>query len=341
MPRFTDADKDLKKAAKAGDLHGVKSALARGGDPDAVSFFGGTALNDAISAKSASCVRAMIEAGAEVNLQAGGTYSTPLSCARAVGTPEIVAILVAAGASDPKPRVPKQFSASQMVELVRDVDRQISEAGFLGLIRDRGMEVIYDFHDCLKGIGAKQTEASVLQFIRTLHTDLGPFPSQKRSLAFIGEHLRHFQAIDEKYRKVREDLSAACSGSLNGQQSADNKNSDLTAMQSDDDVCEAVKDGDGQVLWDGFRGLVLNRSVDFLYEFRDALKAIGAGQKAAIASKVIELLAEKDGLRASEEKACDKLEAAADLVSSLDSQYYDIPDEDTDELVAKYQSDGS
>ena len=345
MARVTEADQDLQKAAKAGNLHGVKDALARGGDPDAVNFFDRTALNYAISAKSAECVRAMIEAGAEVNMYAGGMHCRPPSHARTVGTPEIIAILQAAGACDPTPRVPKQLSAAEIESLVKRSDQMIMATGFEGLIREQGTEIVYDFHDCLKAIGAKRKEAAVLHFIRTLHGDLGPCPSQKRALAFMGRHLQHFQAIDEKYRQVQDDLEAACRASYSQTLSAAEGRATKDEIDSEKDtprneeLCEIADDGETQVLWDGFSGLVLNRGVDFLNDFRDALKALGATNKASLVTAVIELLEDADGQLPSEEKADEKLEASSDFVTSLDSKYYDIKDEDLELLKEKYLRD--
>jgi ankyrin repeat protein len=209
MDSFTQPDKDLKSAATEGDPVAVKDALERGGDPDKVNMFGGTAFNNAIKSKNIECVRMMIEAGAEVNLQAGSMHSCPLSHARTCGTAEIVSLLEAAGARLPEKREPKQLERKATVQLVDDGDTQMNWNGFHGLILNNSVEFVYDFRNCLLAIGAKKRAAAVTHFIATIE-ELGPRPSEKRALAFIGRHPQHFAKIDAKYLDVRENLDKLC-----------------------------------------------------------------------------------------------------------------------------------
>jgi ankyrin repeat protein len=88
----------LMFAVKSGDNRTVKLLLDRGVDVNAAASTGGTALGDAISARNAEAVRMLLDRGARVNLAFGPIRMTPLIWASFQEYPEVVEMLLAAGA---------------------------------------------------------------------------------------------------------------------------------------------------------------------------------------------------------------------------------------------------
>ncbi len=92
--------KQIHWAAKRGDLQAVRRELGRC-NVDARDFDGETPLMCATQEKRSgfSVVKALVEAGADVNATAGMTQATPLLLAGKSGRPEIVNYLLEAGAN--------------------------------------------------------------------------------------------------------------------------------------------------------------------------------------------------------------------------------------------------
>jgi len=89
----------LMMAANNGDLSQVQKLLREGSDPNEHTDSGKTALHYATQSKNVSVVKALIQAGANVNAKATGNV-TPLmlSLDMAFGQPEIALALIRAGA---------------------------------------------------------------------------------------------------------------------------------------------------------------------------------------------------------------------------------------------------
>lgn len=92
-----DQEKDLLKAAAAGDLEAVKAALAAGADVNAGRSDGWTALHAAAERSRTAVLKQLIAAGADVNAR-GFLEVTPLHWAAIRGPTEAVQALVEAGA---------------------------------------------------------------------------------------------------------------------------------------------------------------------------------------------------------------------------------------------------
>jgi ankyrin repeat protein len=88
----------LMLAARSGDHRTVELLLAKGVDVNAAMTTGATALTEAISVRNAEAVRVLIERGAKVNLAFGPIQMTPLIWAAFQEWPEIVRMLIQAGA---------------------------------------------------------------------------------------------------------------------------------------------------------------------------------------------------------------------------------------------------
>lgn len=90
-------DETLQKAAGAGDLEGVNSALAQGADVNARGEYGDTALNVAAEHGQAAIVERLLAAGADLE-NLGGAAKTPLMNAAFAGQVKIVQLLLDQGA---------------------------------------------------------------------------------------------------------------------------------------------------------------------------------------------------------------------------------------------------
>jgi len=88
----------LMLATRSGDNRTVELLIAKGVDVNAAMTTGGTALTEAISARNVEAVRTLIEHGAKVNLTFGPIQMTPLIWASFQECPEIVRMLIKAGA---------------------------------------------------------------------------------------------------------------------------------------------------------------------------------------------------------------------------------------------------
>ncbi len=93
----SQANSRLAQAIEKGNLHAVVKALAKGADPDCRDSDGSGVLMMAVFNKDLDTIRALIEAGADVNLisQYG---NTAMDIAADVGDPEIVIYLLERGA---------------------------------------------------------------------------------------------------------------------------------------------------------------------------------------------------------------------------------------------------
>lgn len=121
-----DGDTALMRAARRGHIAALDGLLASGADPNLGGNSGRTALHEAIYGKaSESCVRRLIEAGADVNAMHDRT-STPLGSAAYFGQTEIVRILIESGADISLPDSPLY---SAVLERHADVVRVLLEAG--------------------------------------------------------------------------------------------------------------------------------------------------------------------------------------------------------------------
>ena len=87
----------LRDAASAGDLEGVRAALAAGADVNERGEFGDTALNLAAEHGHAAVVNALVSTDADISNR-GGADKTPLMNAAFAGHAAIVRQLLEAGA---------------------------------------------------------------------------------------------------------------------------------------------------------------------------------------------------------------------------------------------------
>lgn len=356
MGRITQADEDLEKAASIGDLSGVQDALARGGDPNVTtSFFGGTPFFAAIKARSLDCVKLMIDAGAEINLQVTRGAEYPLMLADIVRSRDVQALLQSLGAQNPCAIRAKQFTAAAAVEIALDADARIQASGYQGIIDSGKVDYIYDFRDSLVTVGSKRKLVAVRKFIETME-EIGCRPSVKRVLAFMSEFEGHFAKMSSDYLKVQENLAKLCkaceneetvqtsattTGEFAVKRPAKKKSaSDETSPKASSSrlskkaTCELVKDGDTQMVWNGFDSLVTNNDVTYVYQLRDSLKVIGAEKKVALLTKCIDKL-EAGGGCPKDEEAVEILERERGFFLSLDSEYLAL-EENVENLTKAY-----
>ncbi|KAH7864121.1 hypothetical protein Vadar_026028 [Vaccinium darrowii] len=92
----SDAGTPLVWAAGHGQQHAVKLLLEHRADPNAETEDNITPLLSSVAAGSLACLELLIQAGAKVNITAGG--ATPLHIAADNGSPEIINSLLKAGA---------------------------------------------------------------------------------------------------------------------------------------------------------------------------------------------------------------------------------------------------
>jgi ankyrin repeat protein len=88
----------LMLATRAGDNRTVELLIAKGVDVNAAMTTGGTALTEAVTVRNVGAVRMLIEHGANVNLAFGPIQLTPLIWASFQECPEMVRVLIEAGA---------------------------------------------------------------------------------------------------------------------------------------------------------------------------------------------------------------------------------------------------
>ena len=85
-------------AAKQGDLESVRSLLAEGSDVNAIGDKGWTALMRTIVKGNTGIVKALLDAGADVNLKGLRNRYTALMLASRAGHPDMVSAMLDAGA---------------------------------------------------------------------------------------------------------------------------------------------------------------------------------------------------------------------------------------------------
>lgn len=98
MPGPTAADNDAYAAVKSGDARSLRTALARGADPDFYTEDRGYLLSAAVLRDDPANVKLLIEAGADVNVRKAN-WSTPLLTAVYLQNCEAARLLLEAGAS--------------------------------------------------------------------------------------------------------------------------------------------------------------------------------------------------------------------------------------------------
>lgn len=336
MYTLTQVDKELDAAVGARDIAGIKAALARGGDPNKHGH-GDTIFNHAISSKCAESVRLLIESGAELSSKVGNR-SYPLIVCKFSGTREIRAMLIAAGATTPGKQEPKKLSVKETVGLVVRGDKQMHGGGLVGLITNQSVEFVYDYRDCLLAIGANRTAKFVTRLIGYLE-EIGPRPSEKRALAFIGRNTAHFANLDADYLEIKEDLESrgekfmrssdlpqASRGGIIMEVKAKPRKRQTVKLTSEETV-ELVVDADTQVYWDGLTGLIDNRNVEYVFNFRDGLLAVGAEKKAAVLVRFIEALQPNLRSKPSDKRALALIEKYPERFTGLESAYFDIKED--------------
>lgn len=94
-----DFGKALRDAAEAGNLELLNKLIAVGTDLNSQGWFGATAVHAAAAYNHPECLKALIDAGANVNYM-DTNLGTPLHCAASA---EIATMLIAAGADVNKP----------------------------------------------------------------------------------------------------------------------------------------------------------------------------------------------------------------------------------------------
>ncbi|HKQ60577.1 MAG TPA: ankyrin repeat domain-containing protein [Candidatus Polarisedimenticolaceae bacterium] len=99
LARADDPAADLHAAARAGDLAAVQAALQAGASVDAPSRYGATALAFASDKGHLAIVKLLIERGADVNHEDSFYHSTPMTWAAYNGHGDVVAVLLAHGAT--------------------------------------------------------------------------------------------------------------------------------------------------------------------------------------------------------------------------------------------------
>jgi len=95
---FSWADNRLLSAAREGDPAGVEQAVARGANANATDGDGRSALHLAAWRGQMQAARALIRAGANPNARDAQSGETPLHAATRANRPEMVELLLAAGA---------------------------------------------------------------------------------------------------------------------------------------------------------------------------------------------------------------------------------------------------
>ena len=108
-------DDALYRAAKAGDLNGLKASLEAGADINQLDKKGWTALMHAVNNSKVLVVEALVEAGADLDVRAADG-ATALFMSAVLGDPQIVALLMKAGA-DISIRGPKGKTAVDVARL--------------------------------------------------------------------------------------------------------------------------------------------------------------------------------------------------------------------------------
>ncbi|MFO7957437.1 MAG: ankyrin repeat domain-containing protein, partial [Candidatus Brocadiia bacterium] len=91
------AGRELREAARDGDLERVRALLQEGAEPNARGHAGGTALHNAARAGHAGVVEALLEAGADVNATDSDGFK-PVDLAEQQGHAAITDRLHGAGA---------------------------------------------------------------------------------------------------------------------------------------------------------------------------------------------------------------------------------------------------
>ena len=92
------SERQLLSAARNGDVPQAERALAAGANPNIVNRRGLTALHVAAWHGRTGVARALIRAGADVNVRGGHAGETPLHAAARANQPEMVILLLGAGA---------------------------------------------------------------------------------------------------------------------------------------------------------------------------------------------------------------------------------------------------
>lgn len=88
----------LRTASKAGELEAVEAALDLGANPNGQDLLGHAAIHFAVGDHHRHLIKPLVEAGADVNLQAGGTGYAPLHMAARSGDAKTCLLLMAHGA---------------------------------------------------------------------------------------------------------------------------------------------------------------------------------------------------------------------------------------------------
>lgn len=124
------ADQQLRKAADSGDLAGVEQALKAGADVNARDEYNNTALNMAALWGHGEVVRALVDAGADIENKGSGGGLTPLANATSRGHFEVSKLLLDRGA-----RVTDDLLA--IVQTKLNILEENAEAG---MVRPEGVE---------------------------------------------------------------------------------------------------------------------------------------------------------------------------------------------------------
>jgi ankyrin repeat protein len=87
----------LQRAARVGDIQGMKSCLAQGANVNGKDMNGWTPLHRAAFKGRIECVNLLLDHGAQVDVVDDAGY-TPLQCAAEAGQVQVASLLIAHGA---------------------------------------------------------------------------------------------------------------------------------------------------------------------------------------------------------------------------------------------------
>ena len=110
------------------NVEGMKTYLALGGDPDAATDIGSSLLGTAVAISTPEMVRVILDAGAHVGQPAGGSWGdqTPLDVAIASNRLEIAEVLIAGGAELMAPKADGSCPLSALLQQIKEPQARVA-----------------------------------------------------------------------------------------------------------------------------------------------------------------------------------------------------------------------